>query len=83
MASATSKNIHDQLAAQLLASKLNVANKAPVCDTVTKTIGYADTIQTNVGYQGPETTKVPTGQAKDYAVQLQTILDNYNNYGCQ
>lgn len=54
-----------------------------VCDTVTTTIEYADTILTNAGYQGPGTTKAPTGQAKAYAVQLKDILDNYNNYGCQ
>lgn len=33
--SATSRDAYDQLAAQLLASELNVANKVPVCDTVT------------------------------------------------
>lgn len=41
-----------------------------VCDTVTTTIEYADTILTNAGYQGPGTTKASTGQAKAYAVQL-------------
>ena len=40
---------------------------------------------TNAGYKVPATkgTTNRTGQAKDYAIQLQTILDNYNNYGCQ
>jgi hypothetical protein len=44
---------------------------------VTTTIGYADTILTNASYQGPGTTKAPTGQAKQYAIQLKDILDNY------
>ena len=37
---------------------------------VTTTIGCADTVLTNASYQGPETTKAPTVQAKQYAIQL-------------
>jgi hypothetical protein len=44
---------------------------------VTTTIGYANTVLTNASYQGPGTTKAPTGQAKQYAIQLKDILDNY------
>jgi hypothetical protein len=45
--------------------------------SVTTTIGYADTVLTNAGYQGPGTTRAPTGQTKQYAIQLKDILDNY------
>jgi hypothetical protein len=37
---------------------------------VTTTIGYANTVPTNASYQGPGTTKAPTGQAQQYAIQL-------------
>jgi hypothetical protein len=75
-------NAHDQLAAQLLATKLNIENGVSTCESIETTIEYADTILRNAQYDGPGSTENPTGEDRDYAFELIDILDRYNNNGC-
>jgi hypothetical protein len=75
-------NTYDQLAAQLLAAKLNIENGVSTCESITTTIEYADTVLTNAQYSGPGSTENPTGESRDYAFELIEILDSYNNNGC-
>ncbi len=80
--SATSRNAYDQLAAQLLSTKLDIKNGSPTCTNINNTISQSDTALTNAGYKGPGTTKAPTGSTKNTITTLTTTLDNYNNNGC-
>jgi Bacterial Ig domain len=75
-------NAHDQLAAQLLAAKLNIENGVSTCESIATTIEYADTVLRNAQYSGPGSTENPTGESRDYAFELIEMLDRYNNSGC-
>jgi hypothetical protein len=72
-------NAYDQLAAQLLASKINIEDGVSTCEPIETTIGYADTVLRNALYNGPGSTQNPTGESRDYAFELIAILDRYNN----
>jgi hypothetical protein len=75
-------NAYDQLAAQLLASKLNIENGVSTCEPIQTTIEYADTVLRNALYNGPGSTENPTSESRDYAFELIEVLDSYNNNGC-
>jgi hypothetical protein len=75
-------NAYDQLAAQLLAAKLNIENDVPTCESIKTTMQYADTVLRDALYEGPGSTENPTGESRDYAFELIQILDRYNNNGC-
>jgi hypothetical protein len=75
-------NAYDQLAAQLLAAKLNIKNDVPACESIETTVEYADTVLQDAQYEGPGSTENPTGESRDYAFELIEILDSYNNNGC-
>ena len=75
-------NAYDQLAAQLLTSKLNIENDVSTCESIETTIEYADTVLRNALYDGPGSTENPTGESRDYAFELVENLDRYNNEGC-
>jgi hypothetical protein len=78
-----SANVYDQLAAQLLAAKLNIENDVSTCEPIVTTIGYADTVLRDSLYNGPGSTENPTDESsRDYAFELIEILDAYNNNGC-
>ena len=49
-------NAYDQLAAQLLAAKLNIENGVSTCESIETTIEYADTVLRNARYDGPGST---------------------------
>jgi len=76
-------NAYDQLAAQLLTSKLNIENGVSTCESIETTIEYADTVLRNALYDGPGSTENPTEESRDYAFELVEILDIYNNNGCE
>jgi uncharacterized repeat protein (TIGR01451 family) len=75
-----------ELAAQLLAAKLNVqAGAAHAC--IDATIVSASTLLTNIGFTGTSDylgPKVKNGQAilRSQALALAGLLDDYNNFGC-
>jgi Bacterial Ig domain len=75
-------NAYDQLAAQLLTSKLNIENGVSTCESIETTIEYADTVLRNALYDGPGSTENPISESRDYAFELIEILDRYNNEGC-
>jgi hypothetical protein len=78
---ADAKNAHNMLAAQLLAAKLNKANGIP-SSCVDSAIATADTILSNAGYNGPNTTTAPQKSAKNAVNAVKDQLDAYNNNGC-
>jgi len=82
LSTASSANAYDGLAAQLLATKLDIKNGSPTCSSITNAISQADTMLTNAAYKGPSTAKAPTGSTKTTVTNLQSTLDTYNNYGC-
>ncbi|MGH9927478.1 MAG: Ig-like domain-containing protein, partial [Nitrososphaeraceae archaeon] len=75
-------NAYDQLAAQLLTSKLNIENGVSTCESIETTIEYADTVLRNALYDGPGSTENPISESRDYAFELIENLDRYNNEGC-
>jgi len=75
-------NAYDQLAAQLLTSKLNIENGVSTCESIETTIEYADTVLRNALYDGPGSTENPISESRDYAFELVENLDRYNNEGC-
>ena len=79
--SASSKNAHNMLAAQLLAAKLNVANGVP-SSCATSAIADADQILRDAGYSGPDTTTPPMKANKDAVNAVKDALDDFNNNGC-
>jgi hypothetical protein len=78
---ANSKNAYNQLAAQLLAAKLNVANGAD-SSCISATITQADSLLISAGYNGPNTTASPSGPLKSTVTSVKNALDAYNNSGC-
>jgi hypothetical protein len=78
---AQARNAHDMLAAQLLASKLNVASNVP-STCVASAISQADSILSSAGYTGPGSTTPPTGSNKQTVNTVKDALDNFNNNGC-
>jgi Bacterial Ig domain len=75
-------NTYDQLAAQLLAAKLNIENGVITCESIETTIENADTVLVNAQYAGPGTTETPAGKSRDHASELTEVLDKYNLNGC-
>jgi len=69
------------LAGQLLAAKLNVENGADPC--INSTIESADAFLISVGYIGPSGTYTLTKAERQSAIDLKTLLANYNTgLGC-
>lgn len=69
------------LAGQLLAAKLNVENDADPC--INSTIASADAFLISVGYIGPSGTYTLTKAERQSAIDLKTLLANYNTgLGC-
>jgi hypothetical protein len=80
LGSASGKYAENQLAAQLLAAKANVAAGASTCSSVTTAIAYADALLTKVGYDGPPSAIVGRDHPKRAKfLATKTTLDNYNN----
>lgn len=80
LGSASGKFAENQLAAQLLAAKLNVAAGASTCSAVTTAITQADALLVTVGYAGPPSSLIgPKGAHRAVALSLASTLDNYNN----
>ena len=78
-----SADVYDQLAAQLLAAKLNIGNGVSTCEPIVTTIGYTDIVLRDSLYNGPGSTENTTDESsRDYAFELIEILDTYNNNGC-
>lgn len=78
---ANSKNAYNQLAAQLLAAKLNIANGSD-SSCISTTIMQADSLLINAAYNGPNTTSSPSGSLKSTVTSTKAALDAYNNFGC-
>lgn len=80
LSSPSAKYAENQLAAQLLAAKLNVAAGASTCTSVNNAIAHADALLTGIGYTGPPSSKVGNNhpQRADFLSTART-LDQYNN----
>jgi len=78
---ANAQNIHNMLAAQLLATKLNKANGVPN-GCIDSAIITADDILLTAGYSGPNTTTPPQSSAKATVNAVKDALDAFNNNGC-
>jgi hypothetical protein len=78
---AHAKNAHDMLAAQLLASRLNVASNVP-SSCIASAVSQADGILSAAGYAGPGSTTPPSGSSKQTVNAVKDALDNFNNNGC-
>jgi hypothetical protein len=77
---ASAKYAENQLAAQLLAAKLNVAAGASTCASVTTAISQASALLTSIGYAGPPSAILGTASAnRTSALNLARTLDRYNN----
>jgi hypothetical protein len=79
--SATSgKYAENQLAAQLLGAKLNIAAGASTCTSVNNAIAHADALLIQIGYAGPPSSKVGSSSPlrADFLATAST-LDRYNN----
>ncbi|HEY1248368.1 MAG TPA: Ig-like domain-containing protein, partial [Nitrososphaera sp.] len=76
-------NTFDQLAAQLLASKLNIQNAASTCNSVENSIEDADASLRTNQYEGPSSSENLTDDSSESTQNLIESLDNYNNNnGC-
>lgn len=78
---ASGKYAENQLAAQLLAAKLNVAAGASTCGgAINTTISHADALLVSINYTGPPSSKVGSNhpQRADFLATADT-LDRYNN----
>jgi len=76
-------NTFDQLAAQLLASKLNIQNAASACNSVENSIEDADASLRTNQYDGPSSSENLTDDSIESTQKLIESLDNYNNNnGC-
>ncbi len=78
---ASGRNAHNMLAAQLLASKLNVANGVAASCTG-GAIADADSILDAAGYSGPNSTTAPKKGDKAAVNAVKDVLDAFNNNGC-
>jgi hypothetical protein len=77
---ASGKYAENQLAAQLLGAKLNIAAGASTCPTVNNAIAHADALLVQIGYVGPPSAIVgSTHPLRTDFVNTATVLDNYNN----
>ncbi|HYI22642.1 MAG TPA: hypothetical protein VEX62_08410, partial [Candidatus Limnocylindrales bacterium] len=77
----TGSNALACLAAQLLATKLNIANSSnPSC--ISATVTAADAFLISKSYAGPTGSYTLTAAQRATAITLKTALDNYNNNGC-
>jgi hypothetical protein len=71
-------NVFNALAGHLLAAELNVSNGAgTLC--AQQAIGEASTLLTSVLYTGPFRSYSPTPTQRSWAVELGSLLNNYNN----
>jgi len=81
LASPSSKNAYEMLAAQLLVAELNRAN-GTIAGCVSAVISDAGNLLLAAEYRGPGTTSAPAKTAKT-AVTTDTVrLDAFNNAGC-
>lgn len=77
---ASAKYAENQLAAQLLAAKLNIAAGASTCSSVNTAIAHADSILVSIGYTGPPSAKLGAASAtRTDALNTARTLDRYNN----
>jgi hypothetical protein len=77
---ASGKYAENQLAAQLLAAKLNVAAGASTCQSVSNAIAHADALLVQIGYTGPPSAKVGSGSSlRADVLATASTLDRYNN----
>ena len=80
LSAASGKYAENQLAAQLLAAKLNVSAGASSCATVTNAITHGDALLTQIGYAGPPSYKVgSTSSLRSDVLATASTLDRYNN----
>ena len=71
------------LAAQLLATKLNLANGSLACPTILQTVTDAQNFLTGVNYTGPGGKYTLNSLQRAQAISLKSKLDAYNNnIGC-
>jgi len=82
-ASTMTNNMHDKLAAELLETKIGIAQGASSCVEVNDAIDDADTILSNADYTGPDSTKAPKGKDKANADHVRKVLIEYNLQGCK
>lgn len=80
LSSASAKYAENQLAAQLLAAKLNVAAGASTCTSVNNAIAHGDALLSGIGYDGPPNSTVGSNhpQRADF-LSTANLLDRYNN----
>jgi hypothetical protein len=77
---ASGKYAENQLAAQLLAAKLNVAAGASTCSAVLSAIHTGDSILSQIGYAGPPSSKLGSASSlRTSALSTAATLDRYNN----
>jgi hypothetical protein len=77
---ASGKYAENQLAAQLLAAKLNVAAGASTCQSVNDAIAHADALLVQINYTGPPSAKVgSTSPLRADVLATASTLDRYNN----
>jgi hypothetical protein len=77
---ASGKYAENQLAAQLLAAKLNVKAGASSCQTVSNAISHGDALLTQINYVGPPSQLVGSGNSlRSDVLATASTLDRYNN----
>jgi len=80
LAAASGKYAENQLAAQLLAAKLNVAAGASTCTSVNNAIANGDSLLVQIGYTGPPSRRVGSNHAlRTQVLTTAAYLDSYNN----
>jgi hypothetical protein len=80
LGSASAKYAENQLAAQLLAAKLNVAAGASHCLTVDSAIAAGDQLLVLIGYTGPGSKTVGLAHPlRAVTLAVASFLDQYNN----
>jgi hypothetical protein len=78
---ANAQNAVGCLAAQLLATKLDIANGSnPAC--ISATVAAADAFLISINYIGPTGTYTLSATQRATAVSLASALNTYNNNGC-
>ena len=81
--SSDNHNIYDNIAAQILTSKLNIKNDVNSCKNVNDVIKYGDEILHSVNYQGAGTAtqELSAPQMKNM-IKGHSILTQFNIQGC-
>lgn len=75
----SAKYAENQLAAQLLAAELNLANNAPTCPALATAITDANGLLTTIGYNGPPSSVIDSASPyRTQAIDDATTLVEYN-----